>query len=306
MNRTNATKLLLSSGLVALVALFIWMVTSGFDMTTVYGATRPIPYTYDKGPFNITDVSIQDGGYLTNLIGFIENTDPFLNTIKGVSLKIEMYDRNNHLIDVAESGYSSLPNEFPPLAKSAFKIPIEKNNDLDHIKIQILANDWGTSGTYGTALGNQSSNRPYIGIIGLALTPDISKQIGLNQTKGFLLTTITKDSPANKSGLRGGSNTTTFNGRDIDVGGDIILKIDNKQVSDIYDIMRYVQSQKHAGDKIHLTILRDNAIKEVDLTLGTTPSQPISQTGGNQTQEELYIECVNVAGKSLCDSLFKR
>jgi hypothetical protein len=306
MNRTNATKLLLSSGLVALVPLSTWMVTSGFDMTTVYGATRPIPYTYDKGPFNITDVSIQDGGYLTNLIGFIENTDPFLNTIKGVSLKIEMYDRNNHLIDVAESGYSSLPNEFPPLAKSAFKIPIEKNNDLDHIKIQILANDWGTSGTYGTALGNQSSNRPYIGIIGLALTPDISKQIGLNQTKGFLLTTITKDSPANKSGLRGGSNTTTFNGRDIDVGGDIILKIDNKQVSDIYDIMRYVQSQKHAGDKIHLTILRDNAIKEVDLTLGTTPSQPISQTGGNQTQEELYIECVNVAGKSLCDTLFKR
>jgi hypothetical protein len=306
LNRTNTRKLILSNGLVASVALFIWMVTSGFDMTTVYGATRPIPYTYDKGPFNITDVSIQDGGYSTNLIGFIENTDPFLNTIKGVSLKIEMYDRNNHLIDVAESGYSSLPNEFPPLAKSAFKIPIGKNNDLDHIKIQILANDWGTSGTYGTALGNQSSNRPYIGIIGLALTPDISKQIGLNQTKGFLLTGITKGSPADKSGLRAGSTTTTINGRDIDVGGDIILKIDNKQVSDIYDIMRYVQSQKHAGDKIHLTILRDNAIKEVDLTLGTTPSQPISQTGGNQTQEELYNECLRVSSKSLCDFLFKK
>jgi hypothetical protein len=29
-------------------------------------------------------------------------------------------------------------------------------------------------------------------------------------------------------------------------------------------------------------------------------------TTNNQTQEELYIECVNVAGKSLCDTLFKR
>jgi hypothetical protein len=76
-----------------------------------------------------------------------------LNTIKGVSLKIEMYDRNNHLIDVADSGYSSLPNTFAPHAKSAFKVPIDKDNDLDHINIQILATDWGTSVTYPPAVG---------------------------------------------------------------------------------------------------------------------------------------------------------
>jgi hypothetical protein len=38
-----------------------------------------------------------------------------------------MYDRNKHLIDVAESGsgYSSLlPETFEPQTKSAFKIPI--------------------------------------------------------------------------------------------------------------------------------------------------------------------------------------
>jgi hypothetical protein len=207
MNRTNATKLLLSSGLVALVALFIWMVTSGLDMTTVYGATRTIPYTYDRGVFNITDVSVKDDDYSPSLIGFIENTDPLLNTIKGVSLKIEMFDRNNHLIDVADSGYSSLMDTFQPHDKSAFKVPIDKNNELDHINIQILATDWGTSQTYPSALGNLSSNHPYIGATGLPLTPDLSKQIGVNQTKGFLVTSIPKDSPADKSGLRGGSNT---------------------------------------------------------------------------------------------------
>src|SRR5438093_13270588 len=122
MNGTNATKLLLSNGLVASVALFVWMVTSGLDMTTVYGATRPIPYTYDRGVFNITDVSVKDDDYSPSLIGFIENTDQLLNTIKGVSLQIEMFDRNNHLIDVAESGFSSLPSYFRPNTKSAFKI----------------------------------------------------------------------------------------------------------------------------------------------------------------------------------------
>ena len=313
MNTKNARKLILLNGLVASVAIFIWMVTYGVDVTTVYGATRPIPYTYDTSAFNITDVSIQENDYSTNLIGFIENNSPLFNTIKDVTLKIEMYDRNNHLIDLATSGYSSLlPSTFEPHTKSAFKIPIDKNNDLDHINIEILAQDWGTPNpnTYPSAVGNQSSTRPYIGIIGLGLTPDLSKQIGLNQTKGLLLTNITKDSPADKSGLRGGSNTTTYNGRDINVGGDIILKIDNKTVSDMFDIIRNV-NQKNIGDKIHFTILRDNAIKELDLTLGAMPSQPsnnFSDTSQNETSnypEELYDECVSVAGKSFCDFLFK-
>ncbi len=165
---------------------------------------------------------------------------------------------------------------------------------------------------------NGSYHHPYIGIVGLSLTPDLSKQIGLNQTKGFLITSITKGSPADKSGLRAGSTTTTYNGRDVEVGGDIILKIDNREVSKIDDILAYLESQKHVGDKVHFTILRDNAIKELDLTLGDRPSPAKldssndfsnrlpPQNDNNKSQEELYNECVNVAGKSLCDFLFKR
>jgi S1-C subfamily serine protease len=165
---------------------------------------------------------------------------------------------------------------------------------------------------------NGSYHHPYIGIIGLSLTPDLSKQIGLNQTKGFLITSITKGSPADKSGLRAGSTTTTYNGRDVEVGGDIILKIDNREVSKIDDILAYLESQKHVGDKVHFTILRDNAIKELDLILGDRPSPAKldssndfsnrlpPQNDNNKNQEELYNQCVNVAGKSLCDFLFKR
>ena len=165
---------------------------------------------------------------------------------------------------------------------------------------------------------NGSYHHPYIGIIGLSLTPDLSKQIGLNQTKGFLITSITKGSPADKSGLRAGSTTTTYNGRDVEVGGDIILKIDNREVSKIDDILAYLESQKHVGDKVHFTILRDNTIKELDLILGDRPSPAKldssndfsnrlpPQNDNNKNQEELYNQCVNVAGKSLCDFLFKR
>jgi S1-C subfamily serine protease len=165
---------------------------------------------------------------------------------------------------------------------------------------------------------NGSYHHPYIGIIGLSLSPELSKQIGLNQTKGFLITSITKGGPADKAGLRAGSTTTTFMGRDVEVGGDIILKIDNRVVLKIDDILAYLESLKHVGDKVHFTILRDNVIKGLDLILGDRPSPAKldssndfsnrlpPQNDNNKSQEELYNECVNVAGKSLCDFLFKR
>lgn len=165
-----------------------------------------------------------------------------------------------------------------------------------------------------------SYRHPYIGILGLSLTPDLAKQIGLTQTKGFLVTSITKGSPAEKDDLRAGTTTKTLNGRDFDVGGDIILKIDNRDVTKIDDILAYLESQKHVGDKVHLTILRDNTIRELDLVLGERPSpdkidsslndfpnrQPPPQNGNGNSPEELYDECVRVAGKSFCDFLFRK
>jgi S1-C subfamily serine protease len=165
-----------------------------------------------------------------------------------------------------------------------------------------------------------SYRHPYIGIIGISLTPDLAKQIGLTQTKGFLITSITKGSPAETADLRAGTTTKTLNGRDFDVGGDIILKIDNRDVTKIDDILAYLESQKHVGDKVHLTILRDNTIRELDLVLGEKPSpdkidsslndfpnrQPPPQNGNGNSPEELYDDCVRVAGKSFCDFLFRK
>ena len=164
-----------------------------------------------------------------------------------------------------------------------------------------------------------SYRHPYIGIVGLGLTPDLAKQIGLTQTKGFLITSITKDSPAEKADLRAGTTTKKVNGRDFDLGGDIILKIDNRDVTKIDDILAYLESQKQVGDKIHLTVLRDNAITELDLVLGQRPSPDKidssiedlpnklpPQNGNGNSPEELYDECVRVAGKSFCDFLFRK
>jgi S1-C subfamily serine protease len=164
-----------------------------------------------------------------------------------------------------------------------------------------------------------SYRHPYIGIVGLSLTPDLSKQIGVSQTKGFLITSITDGSPAEKADLKAGTSTKTYNGREINTGGDIILKIDNREVTKIDDILAYLESQRQVGDNVHLTIQRDNAIRELDLVLGERPSAdkidsslndfpnrtPPQNRDGNYP-EELYDECVRVAGESFCDFLFRK
>jgi hypothetical protein len=83
--------------------------------------------------------------------------------------------------------------------------------------------------------------------------------------------------------------------------------------------LAYLESQKQVGDKVHLTILRDNSIKELDLILGERPSEDKidsslndfsdrlpPQNGDNNNLKDLYDQCVSVAGKSLCDFLFKK
>ena len=110
----------------------------------VSGATVPIRYDYDLGTFEITDVSLKSSSYSTEIIGFIKNIDADINTIEGVSLTLEMYDKNNHLIGV-ETAYP-VTQTFTPGQKSPFKFAyLDKEEDLDHIYIGILATDWGNA-----------------------------------------------------------------------------------------------------------------------------------------------------------------
>jgi hypothetical protein len=175
---------------------------------------------YDNAVFNITDVSIKyDDIWGPIMIGLIENKDRY-STINGVSLSVQMYDKNDHLIGVMK-GYPQA-SYILPAQKTAFEIQSgdEDIRNIDHVIIEIFAIDWGTA--YGYEGQTIPSDHPYIGIIGIDLTPGLSKQIGLNQTNGVLLTNITKGSPAEKFGLIGGSTTTTSDGRKINIGGDII------------------------------------------------------------------------------------
>ena len=242
LNSRKHRKLILLNVLVALalVTFLISILGDGFDLHNANGQTANlmagnVGVEYNNRVFDITDVSIKyDDVWGPTMIGLIQNKDQN-SKIEGVTLSVQMYDRNNHLIGVMK-GYPQ-SGDIQPNQKTAFEIQSgdEEIRNIDHVFIEILATDWGTSyippspNENVSAVGNYSTSRPYLGIIGVALTEDMSKQLGLNQTKGYLLTSITKGSAAEKADLRAGTTTKTYNGSDITVGGDIILKIDNKE-----------------------------------------------------------------------------
>jgi S1-C subfamily serine protease len=81
---------------------------------------------------------------------------------------------------------------------------------------------------------------------------------------------VVKGGPADKAGLRGGSQRVQVGNMIVIVGGDIVVKADQHEVSAHDDLIRYIRDKK-PNDSIMLTILRKGKFEEVKVTLGEKP-----------------------------------
>lgn len=111
---------------------------------------------------------------------------------------------------------------------------------------------------------------PYIGISSL---PEISllamEELDLPQSTGAYVTTVTPGGPAERAGLRAGSQPTDL--ALLNAGGDLIIAIDNQPVRTFGDLLAYLINYKSPGDKVVLTILRGDQKVNVELTLDKRP-----------------------------------
>jgi len=114
-------------------------------------------------------------------------------------------------------------------------------------------------------------HHPWMGISGSDVDPELAKVRGLNSSKGFLIVTVIEGSPAEDAGLLGVTDTKEIDGREYPLDGDIIVKIDDKVVRKISDILIHLQREKSVGDDLIMTINRDGTIIEATLVLGERP-----------------------------------
>jgi S1-C subfamily serine protease len=110
----------------------------------------------------------------------------------------------------------------------------------------------------------------WLGVVGTTVTPDVAETFDLPVQRGALVESVDDDGPADKAGVRGGSDTVTMQGQQYVLGGDIIVKIDDTPVEGFSDLLAYLL-QKEPGDKVVLELVRDGKTRRVEVTLGERP-----------------------------------
>jgi len=129
-------------------------------------------------------------------------------------------------------------------------------------------------------IDHNSVIRPYIGITGSSISDEDASKYSL--PKGVYVESVEKDSPADKAGL---------------VKGDIITKIEGKNVSSINELNR-IKYTYNIGDTVKLTVYKDGSEREVNIKLVEMPE---IETTEQKAQE---IEIPEDQSQSYDDSFF--
>jgi S1-C subfamily serine protease len=156
-------------------------------------------------------------------------------------------------------------------------------------------------------------NNPALGVLGLDLSPQIANLLNLSHTNGFLITSIIENSSASKANLRGGYIVNDINGTLVELGGDIITKIDNHAIKTQDDIREYLKTKK-IGDTVIITILRNGDLKTVTLTLEQMNDsqrkleQSMQDPSGqiplpSQSIEKFLESCSKILPREICESM---
>jgi S1-C subfamily serine protease len=123
--------------------------------------------------------------------------------------------------------------------------------------------------------------RAFIGVTTTQVTKRLAQDLNLPVQKGALVVAVRRGSPAAKAGLHAGRTETTEGLR---IGGDLIVRLDDKQISGPDDLVSAVDEKK-PGSTVTLTYYRGRQKKSTKLTLaerpsGTAPSSPDQGGGG--------------------------
>ena len=161
---------------------------------------------------------------------------------------------------------------------------IDASGRVVGINSQVAANQNGTAQADGIgfavpintakdALGqlDRTGNisHPYLGISGIGITPELSKLFPVDH--GVAVAAVAPGGPADKAGLRGGDKATTLGGARIAVGGDVILAMDGKPVSDMGKLQQYISKDK-VGQTVTLKVRHGSQSTRMQVTLGEIPA----------------------------------
>ncbi len=113
--------------------------------------------------------------------------------------------------------------------------------------------------------------QPWLGASFLTLTPYLAQAFRLPVTQGVMVMDVARSSPAEQAGLRGGSTKAQVGNMIINVGGDIITKINGIESKDTDSVFREIRRHR-PGTRITLDVVRwEGNRATLSVTLGERP-----------------------------------
>lgn len=116
--------------------------------------------------------------------------------------------------------------------------------------------------------------RGWLGVMIQDITPELAKSFGLSTTGGVLVSDVTKDSPAEKAGLK---------------RGDVMTRFDGKEVKDSHMLSRMVAATKPKSNAT-IDIIRDGKEKSLPVQIGTMPQGQESVAPENENAWGLTVQ----------------
>lgn len=113
--------------------------------------------------------------------------------------------------------------------------------------------------------------RGYVGVSFQELNPDAAEALHINNTVGLYVSDLVAGGGAEQAGLR---------------KGDIITKVNGRTVTESSDLQETV-ARLQPGDKVNLTVIRDGAEKNFNVTLKSEPGAT-NKVATTHSAEELY------------------
>jgi S1-C subfamily serine protease len=108
----------------------------------------------------------------------------------------------------------------------------------------------------------------WLGITGRQVTPQIADALGEPDVRGVAVVSVDERGPASDARLRPATSPADA---DVPRGGDIIVAVDGREVSDMADVSLAVSSRA-VGDPLDLTVLRDGDRIDLRVSLADRPA----------------------------------
>ena len=132
--------------------------------------------------------------------------------------------------------------------------------------------------------------RGWIGVSIQEVTPDLAQSFGLKDKQGALVSSVNKDEPADKGGIK---------------AGDIIVEFDGKAITEVSDLPRTVASTA-PSKTVKVRVIRDGKEKVLNVTVGTMKEDEGEAAIGGEKEDLAPEKQLGFAVQSITPDIARR